>query len=904
MTQNHSTRAILKVNDREYIFFPLVNINGITIQQLNRLPFSIRILLEGVLRKADEGQTNPTDITNLVRWQPKQENRPTIPIFPGRVVLQDFTGVPVMNDLAAMRSALAKMQDDPRKVNPVVQVDLVIDHSIQVDYYANPDAYRLNAELEFQRNRERYEFLHWAQKAFKNLRIVPPASGIVHQVNLEYLASVVLTREENGSILAYPDTLVGTDSHTTMINGLGVVGWGVGGIEAVAAMLGEPIEMVAPDVIGVRLSGKLREGVTPTDLTLFIIQSLRKMGVVDKFVEFFGPGLDHLAVADRAMIANMAPESGATMLYFPVDHLTLDYLRLTNRPESLIELVETYYQAQLLFRTSLTPDPEYTQVLDIDLSTIESSIAGPRRPQDRIPLGNVRSVFQRSLTTPKTENGFGIPPEELGKSAVIPDNGKTSELKHGSVVIAAITSCTNTSNPFVMMSAGLLAKKAVEKGLKVKPYVKTSLAPGSRVVTDYLKDAGLMDDLEALGFYLVGYGCTTCIGNAGPLPEKIVQAVKENNLVVGAVLSGNRNFEGRISPHTRANFLASPPLVVAYALAGTVDIDLLNEPLGIGKDNQPVFLKDIWPSSQEVEEHIHRHIRPEMYADAYAAIFQMSELWNQIQSGEDLLYQWDENSTYLQEPPFFNLQPSGGADILNARVLALLGDSITTDHISPAGSIAVNSPAGQYLISKGVPPSEFNSYGSRRGNDRVMTRGTFSNIRLKNLLVPGVEGGYTRHFPSGEQMTIYDAAMRYQSEGVPLIVLAGKEYGTGSSRDWAAKGVLLLGVKAIIAESYERIHRSNLAGMGVLPLQFKPNQNAQTLGLKGDEIYSIKNIGKDIYPGKEVMIEARSQDNSVITFTALVRLDTPKEIQYYLNGGIMNTILAQLKGRNIETLQN
>jgi aconitate hydratase len=904
MTQNHSTRATLKVNDREYIFFPLVNINGITMQQLNRLPFSIRILLEGVLRKADEGQTNPTDIANLVSWQPKQENRPTIPIFPGRVVLQDFTGVPVMNDLAAMRSALAKMQDDPRKANPVVQVDLVIDHSIQVDYYANPDAYRLNAELEFQRNRERYEFLHWAQKAFKNLRIVPPASGIVHQVNLEYLASVVLTREENGSILAYPDTLVGTDSHTTMINGLGVVGWGVGGIEAVAAMLGEPIEMVAPDVIGVRLSGKLREGVTPTDLTLFITQSLRKIGVVDKFVEFFGPGLDHLAVADRAMIANMAPESGATMLYFPVDHLTLDYLRLTNRPDSLIELVETYYQAQLLFRTSSTPDPEYTQVLDIDLSTIESSIAGPRRPQDRIPLGNVRSVFQRSLTTPKTENGFGIPPEELGKSAVIPDNGKTSELKHGSVVIAAITSCTNTSNPFVMMSAGLLAKKAVEKGLKVKPYVKTSLAPGSRVVTDYLKDAGLMDDLEALGFYLVGYGCTTCIGNAGPLPEKIVQAVKENNLVVGAVLSGNRNFEGRISPHTRANFLASPPLVVAYALAGTVDIDLLNEPIGIGKDGQPVFLKDIWPSSQEVEEHIHRHIRPEMYADAYAAIFQMSELWNQIQSGEDLLYQWDENSTYLQEPPFFDLQPSGGKDILNARVLALLGDSITTDHISPAGSIAVNSPAGQYLISKGVPPSEFNSYGSRRGNDRVMTRGTFANIRLKNLLVPGVEGGYTRHFPSGEQMTIYDAAIRYQSEGVPLIILAGKEYGTGSSRDWAAKGVLLLGVKAIIAESYERIHRSNLAGMGVLPLQFKPNQNAQTLGLKGDEIYTIRNIGQDLYPGKEVIVEARSQDNSVITFTALVRLDTPKEIQYYLNGGIMNTILAQLKGRNIETLQN
>jgi aconitate hydratase len=903
MTTEDSARAVLKINDREYSFFSLLNASGSTIERLNRLPFSIRILLEGVLRKHESGEANSTDVQNLLNWQPQQENRPTIPIFPGRVVLQDFTGVPVINDLAAMRSALAKMNDDPRKVNPVVQVDLVIDHSIQVDYYASPDAYRLNAELEFQRNRERYEFLHWAQKAFKNLRIVPPASGIVHQVNLEYLASVVLTQQEENSTIVFPDTLVGTDSHTTMINGLGVVGWGVGGIEAVAAMLGEPIEIVAPDVIGVRLSGKLREGVTPTDLTLFIIQSLRKLGVVDKFVEFYGPGLDHLSLADRAMIANMAPESGATMLYFPVDHNTLEYLRLTNRPEELIELVEAYYQAQMLFRTSSTPDPEYTQVLEVDLSTIEPSLAGPRRPQDRIPLREVRTVFQRSLTAPKNENGFGIPPEELGRSAIIPNNGKTSELKHGSVVIAAITSCTNTSNPFVMMSAGLLAKKAVEKGLTVKPYVKTSLAPGSRVVTDYLKDAGLMDDLEALGFHLVGYGCTTCIGNAGPLPEKIVQAIKENNLVVGAVLSGNRNFEGRISPHTRANFLASPPLVVAYALAGTVDINLLEEPLGKDSNGQPVFLKDIWPTSQEVEEHIHRHIRPEMFAEAYAAIFQMSELWNQIQSGEDLLYRWDENSTYLQEPPFFNIKPDGGKDILNARVLALLGDSITTDHISPAGSIAVNSPAGQYLISKGVPPSEFNSYGSRRGNDRVMTRGTFANIRLKNLLIPGVEGGFTRHFPSGEQMTIYDAAMRYQSEGVPLIILAGKEYGTGSSRDWAAKGVLLLGVKAVIAESFERIHRSNLAGMGVLPLQFRPGQNAQTLGLRGDELYSIKNIGPELYPGKEVIIEARSADNSMVTFPALVRLDTPKEIQYYLNGGIMNTILAQLKNRAFENLQ-
>lgn len=895
MTTNNPHHAYLQINDQHFAFYPLINAPGAGIDQLNRLPFSIRVLLEGVLRKKGEGQTTEADVTNLLNWQPHQLNRPIIPVFPGRVILQDFTGVPVINDLAAMRSALARMQDDPRKVNPVVKVDLVIDHSIQVDYYASSDAYRYNAELEFQRNRERYEFLHWAQKAFQNLKVVPPASGIVHQVNLEYLATVVLTREKGDTTLVFPDTLVGTDSHTTMINGLGVVGWGIGGIEAVAAMLGEPIEIVAPDVIGVRLTGKLREGVTPTDLTLFIIQSLRKLGVVDKFVEFFGPGLNHLALADRAMIANMTPESGATMLYFPVDYQTLDYLRLTNRPDSLVDLVEAYYQAQMLFRTSSTPDPEYTQVLEVDLAAIEPSVAGPRRPQDRIPLREVRTVFQRSLIAPKTENGFGIPPEELSKSAIIPNNGKTSELKHGSVVIAAITSCTNTSNPFVMMGAGLLAKKAVEKGLKVKPYVKTSLAPGSRVVTDYLSDAGLMDDLEALGFHLVGYGCTTCIGNSGPLPEKIVNAIKENNLVVGAVLSGNRNFEGRISPQTRANFLASPPLVIAYALAGTVDIDLLHEPLGTGKDGQPVYLRDIWPSSKEVEEHIHRHIRPEMFADAYAEIYRMSEQWNKIQSGDNLLYQWDENSTYLQEPPFFDIQPGKGKDILNARVLALLGDSITTDHISPAGSIAVNSPAGQYLISKGVPPSEFNSYGSRRGNDRVMTRGTFANIRLKNLLLPGVEGGYTRHFPSGEQMTIYDAAMRYQSEGVPLIIIAGKEYGTGSSRDWAAKGVLLLGVRAVIAESFERIHRSNLAGMGVLPLQFKPGQNAHTLGLKGNEVYSIKNIGADLFPGKEVTVEAASDDGSVITFNAVIRLDTPKEIQYYLDGGIMNTILAKLK---------
>ncbi len=895
MFHERSTRANLMVNNQSVFFYPLINAPGANQELLQRLPFSIRILLEGALRKHDEGQATHQDVENLLHWKPQDPNRPNIPIFPGRVVLQDFTGVPVINDLAAMRSALTNMSLDPRTVNPVVKVDLVIDHSIQVDYAGSPDAYRLNAELEFQRNRERYEFLHWAQKAFRNLRIVPPASGIVHQVNLEHLATVVLTRQEDGATIVYPDTLVGTDSHTTMINGLGVVGWGVGGIEAVAAMLGEPIEIVAPDVIGVRLSGKLREGVTPTDLTLFIIQSLRKMGVVDKFVEFFGPGLDHLALADRAMIANMTPESGATMLYFPVDEQTLAYLRLTNRPEELVNRVEAYYHAQMLFRTATTPDPRYTQLLEVDLAGIEPGVAGPRRPQDRISLKDVPAAFQRALSAPKTENGFGIPAEELNRTARIPTNGKNSELKHGSVVIAAITSCTNTSNPFVMMSAGLLAKKAVEKGLTTKPYVKTSLAPGSRVVTDYLRDAGLMEPLEILGFHLVGYGCTTCIGNSGPLPDVLVETVKENNLVVGAVLSGNRNFEGRISPQTRANYLASPPLVVAYAIAGSVDVDLVNEPLGMGKDNQPIYLRDIWPSSREVELYIHNHIRPEMFADAYNAIFSMSELWNAIQSGDDVLYTWDDNSTYLQQPPFFSIPPARGEDIINARVLALLGDSITTDHISPAGSIAVNSPAGQYLISKGVQPSDFNSYGSRRGNDRVMTRGTFANIRLKNLLVPGVEGGFTRYFPGNEQMSIYDAAMRYQQQRVPLIVLAGKEYGTGSSRDWAAKGVLLLGVKAVIAESFERIHRSNLAGMGVLPLQFKPGQNATSLGLTGDEIYHIHNLRQNLKSGGEVTVQATANDGRQKVFQAIVRLDTRKEIDYYLNGGIMNTVLHQMR---------
>ena len=889
----------ITVNGREYVIFPVKSAPGASLEKLTRLPFSIRILLEGVIRNYGSGKAALENIQQLLDWSPQDSNRPTIPVFPGRVVLQDFTGIPVVNDLAAMRSAIARLGGIPVVINPTVQVDLVIDHSIQVDYAGIPDAYQRNAKIEFERNKERYEFLHWAQKAFSNFRVVPPASGIVHQVNLEYLATVVLTKESDGKTFVYPDTLVGTDSHTTMINGLGVVGWGVGGIEAIAAMLGEPIEIVEPDVLGIRLTGKLANGVTPTDLALTIIQMLRNEGVVDKFVEFFGPGLNSLSLSDRAMIANMTPESGATMLYFPVDQQTLDYLRLSNRPAELVQLVETYFKTQSFFRDGSAVDPIYTSVLEVDLGAIEPSLAGPKRPQDRVPLTQVKNSLQTALSAPRTENGFGIPVEELNKRVDIQINGIRSELTHGSVVIAAITSCTNTSNPFVMLSAGLLAKKAVEKGLKKKPYVKTSLAPGSKVVTDYLKSAGVMGSLEALGFNLVGYGCTTCIGNSGPLPENIVQAVKSNHLVVASVLSGNRNFEGRISPHTRANYLASPPLVVAYALAGTLDIDLVNEPLGCGSGGQPVFLRDIWPTGDEIQAAIAAHIRPDMFEQGYGSIFTMSEYWNQIQSGDNLLYTWVDGSTYLQEPPFFTLDQNNIAtDLQGARVLAWLGDSVTTDHISPAGNIPASSPAGQFLISRGINPSDFNSYGSRRGNDQVMTRGTFANIRLKNLLVTGVEGGFTKHFPSNEQLTIFDAAQRYRGEKTPLIILAGKEYGTGSSRDWAAKGVLQLGVKAVIAESYERIHRSNLAGMGILPLQFEPGQNPSTLGLSGEETFNIENIRANLTSRAKLPISAESADGTRINFTTHLRLDTANEITYYLKGGIMNTILFNLQSKN------
>lgn len=897
MTQDvFNTRDQIATRTGAYTIYRLDRLESAGVANIDRLPFSIRVLLEAVLRNLDGHKVTRQDVLNLAGWQPRAD-RPSMPFNPGRVILQDFTGVPVVVDLAAMRSALARLGGDPQKINPTVPVDLVIDHSVQVDYYNSQDALQKNAALEFERNRERYEFLHWAQKAFDNFRVVPPATGIVHQVNLEYLASVVLTRQTEDGLVAYPDSLVGTDSHTTMINGLGVVGWGVGGIEAISVMVGEPIDMLVPDVIGFRLSGKLPEGVTPTDVTLTITQILRKKGVVEKFVEFFGPGLSSLSLSDRAMIANMSPENGATITFFPVDAQTIDYLRVSGRPDELVELVETYCKAQRLFRTDDTPEPVYTDVLELDLSTVRPSVAGPKRPQDRVPLSEVKPNFERSLVMPKNERGFALTAEDLSKTGRVRYNGHSEKISHGAVVVAAITSCTNTSNPTVMVGAGLLAKKAVEKGLSVKPFIKTSLAPGSRVVTDYLEKANLIDPLARLGFALVGYGCTTCIGNSGPLPEPVIEAINEGNLVAAAVLSGNRNFEGRVSPNTLANYLASPPLVVAYALAGTVDIDLENEPLGKDQAGQPVYLRDIWPSSQEIQETILSSVLPEMFKRNYSGVFEGNEIWNSIPSENQMIYEWDVVSTYIQEPPYFlNMGHTALAqkEIKGARTLAVLGDSITTDHISPAGSIAVKSPAGQFLISRGVSLEAFNSYGSRRGNDRVMTRGTFANIRLKNFLVPGVEGGVTLHLPDGQQMSIFDASMQYQKEGVPLIILAGKEYGTGSSRDWAAKGTLLLGVKAVIAESYERIHRSNLVGMGVLPLQFINGENNKSLGLTGHEVFDI--IGSDNIeaPGETITVKAMREDGSEFTFQVLSRIDTPIEVDYYRNGGILHNVLYSL----------
>jgi aconitate hydratase len=898
-------RAELETLDGPVSYFRLGRLAELGLADLDRLPFSVRVWLESLLRNLDGREITELHVKNLAAWGTRREGQggAELPFKPARVILQDFTGVPAVVDLAALRSAMHRLGGDPAWINPRVPVDLVIDHSVQVDQFGTNAALYYNAEREFERNRERYEFLHWAQNAFDSFRVVPPATGIVHQVNLEYLATVVTRRQvADGSWLAYPDTLVGTDSHTTMINGLGVMGWGVGGIEAEAAMLGEPITMLSPEVVGFELVGELPQGATATDLVLTATQMLRQKGVVGKFVEYFGSGVSCLSLPDRATLANMSPEYGATMGFFPVDGETLRYLRNTGRPAELVELVERYTKAQGLFRTDDTPAPAYSDTLYLDLSTVEPSLAGPKRPQDRIRLRDMQHAFRAALQAPPTQQGFGLDAEDVTRTAELSgaDGDGSTTLGHGALVIAAITSCTNTSNPSVMLGAGLLAKKAVERGLGVPPYVKTSLAPGSTVVTRYLEAAGLMPYLERLGFNLVGYGCTTCIGNSGPLPEEVVQAIEQGDLVASAVLSGNRNFEGRISPHVRANYLASPPLVVAYALAGTVDADLVNDPIGHGPGGQPVFLQDIWPSQTEIQETMAAALEPRMFEEQYGNLYGRNATWNAIPIPEATdLFSWDADSTYIQEPPFFQDLAAGAPraeDIHGARVLALLGDSVTTDHISPAGSIASDSPAGRYLLDRGVARRDFNSYGSRRGNHEVMMRGTFANIRLKNLLLPGTEGGVTIHLPSGEEMSIYDAAERYQAEDIPLLVLGGRQYGTGSSRDWAAKGVFLQGVKAVIAESYERIHRSNLVGMGVLPLQFQPGESVETLGLTGSEVFDIRGIAGELAPGQEVQVRARRGDGEggEITFTAIARLDTPVEVEYYRNGGVLHTILRRM----------
>ncbi len=862
---------------------------------LDHLPFSIKVLLESVLRNVDGELVTEPDVRRLAAWNALRPADVELPFMPARVILQDFTGVPAVVDLASMRTAVKRLGGDARRINPLVPVDLVVDHSVQVDVFGTADALARNAEMEFGRNRERYEFLKWGAKAFQNFRVVPPATGIVHQVNLEYLAQGVMTGRSDARSVAFPDTLVGTDSHTTMINGLGVLGWGVGGIEAEAAMLGQPLYMVTPQVVGFRLTGKLREGVTATDLVLTVTQMLRKKGVVEKFVEFFGTGLSQMSLADRATIANMAPEYGATCGFFPVDDETLRYLRRTGR-KNQATLVERYGKAQGLFRTDAAPDPVFSDTLALDMSTVEPSLAGPKRPQDRVGLAQMKAQFAQALTAPVKERGFGLAAADVGKTGTVEIGGRKTEIGHGAVVIAAITSCTNTSNPSVMLGAGLLAKKADERGLRPPAHVKTSLAPGSKVVTEYYKQSGLMPHLENLGFNVVGYGCTTCIGNSGPLPEAVHKAVTDAKLVAASVLSGNRNFEGRINPDVKANYLASPPLVVAYALAGSTAIDLTREPLGTGRDGKPVYLSEIWPSQQEVAE-LEARINETMFASTYANVFDGNPTWNAVKVPEGDLFDFRDDSTYIQEPPFFQeltLDVRPPRDITGARILAVLGDSVTTDHISPAGDIAEQSPAGQYLKSKGVARKDFNSYGSRRGNDRVMVRGTFANIRLKNLMVPGVEGGVTVHIPSGAVMPIYDAAMRYRQEGTPLAVVAGKEYGSGSSRDWAAKGTLLLGVRAVLAESYERIHRSNLVGMGVLPLQFKPGESAETFGITGKETLTIVGVSGDWAPRQDVTVDMVRADGSRTAFVVIARLDTPVEINYYRNGGILQTVLRKM----------
>lgn len=883
-----------QVNGKTLTYYDLKSLEEQGLTEVSRLPYSIRVLLESVLRQEDGFVITDEHIKALSTFG-KENEKGEVPFKPSRVILQDFTGVPAVVDLASLRKAMDDVGGDLTKINPEVPVDLVIDHSVQVDSYANPDALERNMKLEFERNYERYQFLNWATKAFQNYNAVPPATGIVHQVNLEYLANVVHVRDIEGDQVAFPDTLVGTDSHTTMINGLGVLGWGVGGIEAEAGMLGQPSYFPIPEVIGVRLTNELPQGSTATDLALRVTELLRKKGVVGKFVEFFGPGVEKLPLADRATIANMAPEYGATCGFFPVDDETLKYLRLTGRSEEQIATVDQYLKENHMFFDA-SAEPNYTDVVDLDLSTVEASLSGPKRPQDLIFLSDMKDAFQKSVTAPAGNHGHGLDKSEFDKKATIEfKDGRTTEMKTGDIAIAAITSCTNTSNPYVMLGAGLLAKKAVEKGLKVPEYVKTSLAPGSKVVTGYLRDAGLQDYLDQLGFNLVGYGCTTCIGNSGPLLEEIERAVAKEDLLVTSVLSGNRNFEGRIHPLVKANYLASPQLVVAYALAGTVDIDLQNEALGKDAQGNDVYLKDIWPSIQEVSDAVDSVVTPELFKEEYKNVYENNELWNKIETTDQPLYDFDPSSTYIQNPTFFqglSKEPGQIAPLNDLRVMGKFGDSVTTDHISPAGAIGKDTPAGKYLLDNGVSPRDFNSYGSRRGNHEVMVRGTFGNIRIKNQLAPGTEGGYTTYWPTKEVMSIYDAAMKYKEDGTGLVVLAGNDYGMGSSRDWAAKGTNLLGVKTVIAQSYERIHRSNLVMMGVLPLQFKQGDSADALGLDGTEHISV-DITENIEPGQEVKVTAKKEDGQIIEFNALARFDSKVEIEYYRHGGILQLVLRK-----------
>lgn len=880
------TRSTLEAGGKSYAYYSLAKAAE-ALGDISRLPFSMKVLFENLLRFEDGTTVTRDDLQAMLDWVKERRIAREIQYRPARVLMQDFTGVPAVVDLAAMRDAMAQLGGNPQKINPLVPVHLVIDHSVMVDEFGTPQSFGRNVELEYARNGERYEFLKWATQAFDNFQVVPPGTGICHQVNLEHVAQCVWTdSDSNGETLAYPDTLVGTDSHTTMVNGLGVLGWGVGGIEAEAAMLGQPVSMLIPEVVGFRLSGELKEGITATDLVLTVTQMLRAKGVVGRFVEFYGPGLDSMSVADRATIANMAPEYGATCGFFPVDDRTIEYLRLTGRDEDRIALVEAYCKAQGLWRDASAPEPVFTDTLELDMSSIEPSLAGPKRPQDRVLLSDVDDQFNAELEqTYKKHNDQRVPVEE-----------SAFDFGNGDVAIAAITSCTNTSNPSVLIAAGLVARKAREKGLETKPWVKTSLAPGSQVVTDYLNESGLSEDLNALGFDLVGYGCTTCIGNSGPLPEPISKAINDNDLVAVSVLSGNRNFEGRVSPDCRANYLASPPLVVAYALKGTVRSDLINEPIGTSQNGEEVFLRDIWPSNAEIRELIDAHVHSDMFRTRYADVYHGDERWRAIQVTGGETYSWPADSTYIQNPPYFTgmtMEPVPPGDIERARALAVFGDSITTDHISPAGAIKPDSPAGRYLLERGVPRGEFNSYGARRGNHEVMMRGTFANIRIRNRMLDNVEGGFTRYAPTGETMAIYDAAMLYKQDGRPLVVIAGKEYGTGSSRDWAAKGTVLLGVRAVIAESYERIHRSNLVGMGVLPLQFRDGENAESLGLTGDEKFTVTGVA-EIQPRQEVEVTVRKADKSEFTFTARCRIDTYNELEYFRSGGILQYVLRRL----------